>query len=87
MEQEKQKLHVYLMAMGLLKSNSHLTKKQLELLLATDSEKFSYMFFPIDSELDESTNTRIEHMKDIIEAYRICYTHLLSLYERPAPAI
>jgi hypothetical protein len=81
MEQEKQKLHVYLMAMGLLKSNSHLTKKQLELLLATDSEKFSYMFFPTDPGLDESTNTRIEHIKDIFEAYRICYTHLLSLYD------
>lgn len=81
MEQEKQKLHVYLMAMGLLKSNSHLNRKQLELLLTTDSEKFAYMFFPTDSELDESSNVRVEHIKDIFEAYRICYTHLLSLYD------
>lgn len=81
MEQEKQKLHVYLMAMGLLKSNSHLSRKQLELLLATDSEKFSYMFFPTDSENNESSNIRIEHIKDIFEAYRICYTHLLSLFD------
>lgn len=80
MEKEKQKLHVHLIAMSLLKSYSHLTRKQLELLLATDSEKFAYMFFPADSKIEDS-NVRVEHIKDIFEAYRICYTHLLSLYD------
>jgi hypothetical protein len=80
MEQEEQKLHIYLMAMGLLKSNTKLSRKQLELLLLTDSEKFSYMFFPTEQGTSNSISRREQHIRDIFLAYRLCYTHLLSLY-------
>jgi len=84
---EQEKLHVYLMAMGLLKTNSHLSRKQLELLLKTDSEKYSLMFFPTEPGIDNQINARVTHIRDIFLAYQICYTHLLSLYERPTSTI
>lgn len=80
MKQEDQKLHIYLMAMGLLKSNTKLSKKQLELLLLTDSEKFSYMFFPTEEGTNIPISRRELHIRDIFLAYNICYNHLLSLY-------
>lgn len=82
---EEQKLHVYLMAIGLLKTNSHLTKKQLELLLATDSEKFSYMFFPTEPGDTVEMCNRELHIRDIMLAYQLCYNHLLSLYVKSTP--
>jgi len=84
---EEEKLHVYLMAMGLLKANSHLSRKQLELLLKTDSDKYSLMFFPTEPGIDNQVNARVTHIQDIFLAYQICYTHLLSLYERPITSI
>lgn len=82
---EEQKLHVYLMAIGLLKSNSHLTRKQLELLLTTDSKKFSYMFFPTEPGDNFVMCNRELHIRDIMLAYQLCYNHLLSLYVEPTP--
>lgn len=76
MEQEKQELHVYVMAVGLLHSNRHLTKKQLELLLTKDSEKYS-LIFSFEGEMSK----REKFIRDIFLAYRLCYIHLLSLYE------
>lgn len=75
------------MAMCLLKSNSHLSRKQLELLLATDSEKYTYMFFPNESEGSVEMCNRELHIRDIMLAYQLCYNHLLSLYARPTPSI
>lgn len=83
--EEEQKLHVYLIAIGLLKSNSHLTKKQLELLLATDSEKFSYMFFPTEPGDNIEMCNRELRIRDIMLAYQLCYNHLLSLYVESTP--
>jgi hypothetical protein len=84
---EQEKLHVYLMAIGLLESCNHLTKKQLELLLKTDSEKYTQMFFITEPGMDTELSMREKHIGDIFLAYQICYTHLLSLYARPTSTI
>lgn len=82
MEQEPN-LHVYLTAIGLIRYNSHLTRKQLELLLVSDSEKYAQMFYPTEPRTSTSMSRREKHIRDIFLAYNLCYNHLLSLYVRP----
>lgn len=77
---EEPDLHVYLTAIGLIRYNSHLTRKQLELLLVSDSEKYTQMFYATEPGTDISMSRREKHIRDIFLAYNLCYNHLLSLY-------
>lgn len=85
--EEKIKLHVYLMALGLISRYSEYSRSALELLLESDDYKYFLMFYPSKSDAKRIVSGREQHIKDVFHAHKLCYEHLLSLYVRDSTVI